>query len=210
MDFAALEASPTPAPPGTEVAKSHPVARLAVTSAVVALLSLVAGCEASLDESLDGKPCDSLGHCVAGYSCNADDVCVLAGTDEPAPVACKTGETACGKTCVVLATNPANCGACGTTCAAPAGMTAVCIKGSCETKCPSNLPTCLPSVPTPTPTPKPPATPATPTCKPAETLCDKLCVDLENDPKHCGACSNECEKGGCKAGKCEKEEEEEP
>ena len=192
-----------PATAGTEVAKSHYVAHLAVASAVAALLSLVAACEASLDESLEGKPCDSLGHCVVGYTCNADDICVLDGTDEPPLLTCKTGQTACGKTCVVLATNPANCGACGTTCAAPPGMTAVCIKGTCQTKCPSNLPACLPSPTSPAETPAPPATP---TCKAAETLCDNLCVDLKTNTKHCGACSNECEKGGCRMGKCEKEE----
>jgi hypothetical protein len=42
-------------------------------------------------------------------------------------------------------------------------------------------------------------------CPMGRTLCGDACVDTKSDPAHCGSCEKACQKGGCKAGVCEKE-----
>ena len=41
------------------------------------------------------------------------------------------------------------------------------------------------------------------TCPEDYTACGNICVDADNDPRHCGACNNACEAGAlCLAGSC--------
>ncbi|MCC7023665.1 MAG: hypothetical protein IT338_12625 [Thermomicrobiales bacterium] len=49
----------------------------------------------------------------AGEECGIDQTC---SGRTPPPGPCPTGQTQCGTACVDLATNPSNCGACGTVC----------------------------------------------------------------------------------------------
>jgi Stigma-specific protein, Stig1 len=54
------------------------------------------------------------------------------------------------------------------------------------------------------PTPPPAARPAAPSCAAPLKMCGMSCVDLDNDPKHCGKCATKCDdKKSCVSGKCE-------
>jgi hypothetical protein len=39
-------------------------------------------------------------------------------------------------------------------------------------------------------------------CPPAQSDCDGVCVDLTNDPAHCGMCTRSCATGMCMESKC--------
>ncbi len=123
--------------------------------------------------------------------------------------------SACGSTCVDLAADPANCGACGNVCEAGAS----CSAGRCRTSCAEPAPTdcgtgCVDVARDPL------------NCGACGTACDEgsvcsqascqsqcsgayadrcgqACVDLRSDPAHCGACGHAC-KGGefCSGGEC--------
>lgn len=41
-----------------------------------------------------------------------------------------------------------------------------------------------------------------PLCDPPLVACNGQCVDLNNDPMHCGACNNQCPSGICQSGQC--------
>jgi hypothetical protein len=92
----------------------------------------------------DGPTCD----CAPGYRhLEADDICrdtecdLLCVPGNPSDAGaedaeagdggCPTGETSCSAVCVVLATDPAHCGACGAACA-PAHANGACVAGVCE------------------------------------------------------------------------------
>jgi hypothetical protein len=85
--------------------------------------------------------------------------------------------TRCGNACVDLETSVANCGGCGSPCAAPANAMPTCSQGACGF-----------------------------VCKPGYARCGNECVNLAKDAHHCGDCDNVCSKGGCKGGRCEKED----
>ncbi|MGH7270082.1 MAG: hypothetical protein ACREJ3_06585, partial [Polyangiaceae bacterium] len=100
--------------------------------------------------------------------------------------------SACGSSCVELATDPNNCGACGTHCTFGQQCTAgvcgsecpgseVCTSGACVAVCPSGTMECTS-----------PGSNATGTC-----------TSIQNDPNNCGACGAVCPQGqGCDKGTC--------
>ena len=55
--------------------------------------------------------------------------------DGPASSGCPTGQRSCKGVCLDETRDPANCGGCGTTCAAPTSATPVCIDGACDFVC---------------------------------------------------------------------------
>lgn len=96
--------------------------------------------------------------------------------------ACPSGQRACGAVCTNTSYDPANCGACGTTCAD--GQ--VCSSGKCSSTCQPGLLFCTPQ----------------------GALDDggakaSRCVDAQSDEKNCGACNKACAAGElCAAGVC--------
>jgi hypothetical protein len=100
----------------------------------------------------------------------------LSGTGGTA--ACQNPLVLCGPSCVDLATDNSNCGACGKVCSAPNG-TPACVNGQCRF-----------------------------TCAAGYADCNALSVDgcetsLTSDPNNCGACGNLCATGTtCVAAAC--------
>jgi hypothetical protein len=43
-------------------------------------------------------------------------------------------------------------------------------------------------------------------CQSGTVRCGDDCANLSKDAEHCGSCDHSCAKGGCKNGKCEKEQ----
>ena len=82
---------------------------------------------------------------------------------------------AVAEVCAILATDNANCGACGRRCAP--GQ--VCSEGTCRTSCAVTLATC------------------------STASGDPTCADLTRDPQNCGSCGHACASGeACVAGAC--------
>jgi hypothetical protein len=85
----------------------------------------------------------------------------------------------CARSCVDSKTDPANCGKCGMTCAAPANAAPVCRDGACGFE-----------------------------CNPGLTRCGDVCVDAQTDLVHCGKCGVACPPTAarshavCAAGSC--------
>jgi hypothetical protein len=98
------------------------------------------------------------------------------GTGAGSATACAAGLTRCGDTCVDLASDLNNCGACGSAC--ESGLVAVaCRNGLCERA----------------------------SCPAGQEFCGAVdgCRDLTTDPDHCGACGNACGDAFCVSGVCE-------
>jgi len=96
------------------------------------------------------------------------------GADAPAEASSCLRGTDCGGACVQLATDGANCGSCGTTCAAGE----VCSAGRCEISCAAPLAVC------------------------GEGAAAR-CADLRSDPSSCGSCGTACADGQlCAGGAC--------
>jgi len=133
---------------------------------------LLAGCPSG--HSLrDVGVMDAGAPCLA--SCPPNTVCFNGACVDPCAAA---GEQRCDGGCVALASDRANCGACGFSCAE--GET--CVTGSCQATplCPAALRLC-----------------------PAPTGDGGLCADLRNDPMNCGSCGRSCAPGfACIAGMC--------
>src|SRR5450432_2764253 len=92
---------------------------------------LLMACQSSLSTSLDGRPCDALGRCASGYTCDAtSNLCV-----HPGAGSCHEGETVCGTKCAVLSTDAANCGGCDAQCTAPDHGQPVCLQSRCNFAC---------------------------------------------------------------------------
>ncbi len=138
--------------------------------------------------------CGVVQECITGKDCPVKYTCQNGTCIAQADPCAATGGTSCGSACVDLRTNNDHCGACATKC----GIGSNCQNGQCKavTKpCQSNAecPTgqvcqngqCQAS------------------CQAGQTLCGSLCVDLQTNNDHCGACGQKCGIGaGCKAGSC--------
>jgi hypothetical protein len=117
---------------------------------------------------------------------------------------CSSDLALCGGSCTALATDPANCGACGHSCAAGES----CYGGACF--CPSGFNTCgsacadLASDPancgacgaacagSEVCTTSGPNTTCAATCASGQTACGRACVDLTTHRQNCGACGRTC------------------
>jgi hypothetical protein len=137
---------------------------------------------------------------------------LLACTKE---LTCPQGETPCHGTCVALAHDAANCGACGHTC----GGLAVCAAGSCgcapgtaacggacvdlrtdpshcgacDTTCGGATALCASGA----------STACVATCPAGQLACGGACVDQQSDRFNCGGCGLACAQGqACRGGAC--------
>ena len=100
---------------------------------------------------------------------------------------CGAGEARCGIVCVSLATNPSHCGACGRGCAS--GQS--CTGGVCVGAMDASMDTA------------PPPTDDGVVCTGGLVNCGGFCLNVSNDPSHCGRCSNVCAAGQtCSGGVC--------
>jgi hypothetical protein len=100
---------------------------------------------------------------------------------------CAAGEACCAGKCSNLQEDENNCGACGTARACAAGST--CCTGMCVNTMQDD--TSCGACGTP--------------CATGQSCCAGKCTDTKNDPKHCGTCTNECTTGsqpGCCGGSC--------
>ncbi len=140
---------------------------------VLGLSALVAGCPAEMTEVDAASTFDAPSEVDAGSD---------ASVDAPLPSdasGCPTGQTRCGATCVDLTSTVANCGACGTVCAAPTGGAPTCTAGGCGVMCNSGRTAC-------------------------GTGAATTCPDVMTDPANCGACGNACPDAQlCVAGRCQ-------
>ncbi|MBI5532129.1 MAG: hypothetical protein HY898_05420 [Deltaproteobacteria bacterium] len=135
-----------------------------------------------------------------------------APSDTPGDADCGLGQTDCGGSCVSLASDPANCGACGHACAS----TDICSGGTCVLNCVGGLSPCSGVCVDLQADPWNCGTCGTTCiggtvcisgtclCPPGQTSCGGVCVNLANDGANCGACSKLCTGGTiCVAGTCE-------
>ncbi len=101
------------------------------------------------------------------------DVCG-AGTSAVACCPAATPNCCNNQTCVSLASDVHNCGACGKVCQAPPNGTATCVGGVCGFACNAGF-----------------------------TLCNGACVNEQTDVHNCGACGKVCPQGAsCTGGAC--------
>lgn len=96
-------------------------------------------------------------------------------------ICCGTDQTPCGGYCADLASDPDNCGACGSLCAAPGpNEYGTCLFGQCEYGCYEGA-----------------------------VYCGDICTFLDSDQANCGSCGNACDQAGpneyaiCISGQCE-------
>jgi hypothetical protein len=150
---------------------------------------------------------------------------------EGASLDCVGGTVACGPSCVELASDPANCGACGVSC----GVDGVCVNATCTKVGGGETPPDAESPPeaqdasdsgigsgpgVPDGGPADSAVLASPDggvdsaveagpvpdagpCAPGQTLCLQRCVDVSTDSNNCGACGAACAaRQACALGVC--------
>ena len=135
-----------------------------------------------------------------------------AGADATGP-SCGSGSMLCGSSCVALATDNANCGACGKACKAGE----VCSQGACATTCGGGTSQCGSTCNDTQVDPNNCGACGTKcvagqvcssgkcvaTCASNEQLCGSSCVDEQTDNVNCGGCGTICGSGtACSAGKC--------
>jgi hypothetical protein len=174
-------------------------------------LSVWLGCGSSLDTSLDNMRCSAQGHCVAGWVCNEDQICVREADrsrtarkhPSPAEDAGDAEEDAAAPSSTLV----------------PAAEAAS--KEPPAREAPRIVqPTAAGAPASPEAPPAEPAAPRTmqPTAAGAsgapapnlcadDALCAGQCVSLQTDPQHCGTCNTRCPAaaGGsavCTAGHC--------
>jgi hypothetical protein len=183
---------------------------------LLAALALSSACSETVTNTLATAPPDAARADAPDATVDVPDAPDVPDTpDVPdAPdVACPMGLTRCGEECVDLATNAAQCGACGTACAAgetcaagacqiecPLGQTpceGVCQSlatdinncGACGNGCPLGL-SCVEGS-------------CALLCLPGRTNCGGRCVDAMASNDHCGGCERPCATGTrCMAGAC--------
>lgn len=126
--------------------------------------------------------------------------------------ACDAGQMDCGAGCVDITANPNRCGECTNRCDA----TQFCTASTCEcrpglvagnnrtcTDPNSNPAACGGGAPCGQPTPLCQNGGCVATCTNPDTQCGQSCVDLQNDPLHCGGCDRVCENNQvCVQGEC--------
>ena len=126
----------------------------------------------------DPANCGACGHsCAAGESCNGGacscDATACSGASWEGK---RSAGTVCDNACVDLASDPANCGACGNACAA--GLVCTTSDGgstSCASACAGT----------------------------GQAVCGHACVNLQTHRWNCGACGRSCgSKECCVAGRC--------
>ena len=124
---------------------------------------------------------------------------------------CSVGQLLCGVACVDLGQDPANCGACGTACAA--GQ--VCSVGRCAASCAAGLVTCGQSCVDLTSDAAncsgcgkacgagQECSAGVCACSVGQVACGATCADVGSDPANCGTCGKACATGQvCSAGAC--------
>lgn len=138
--------------------------------------------------------------------------------------ACASDQTRCGERCVSLTSDPANCGACGTTCATGANATPACGAGRCGLLCATgfadcdgdamngcetdtrssaaNCGRCGNTCPAPSGMSASCSAGACMACPGGQTACGARCVDLQSDRANCGACGTGCGPLACMSGAC--------
>lgn len=98
------------------------------------------------DGSYDGPRGDGGSESSVGIDANATDA-------EASTPSCDAGQSVCTGRCIVTQSDPLNCGACGRTCSAGSGATAICQMGSCSSVCRAGFEqvgdTCEPVIPRP-------------------------------------------------------------
>jgi hypothetical protein len=151
----------------------------------------------------------------AGNASDAGDAGDVAMPTEggDGPPTCPTGKEPCGRACVDLASDSANCGACGNACMTDHfchGATCVtCADGnrtSCSGVCadlssdPANCGACAKACANGQVCS---SGGCVETCTAAKNACGASCVDLTSDPQNCGECGHSCAAGqSCSAGAC--------
>ncbi len=146
------------------------------------------------------RACRADSDCAAGQRCTAG-VCTASS-------GCGMGLTACSGACVSLASDPRNCGACGSSCAAGRSCVAgVCTSSSADagvdagadaspmcradSDCASGQ-RCTAGMCT-----------TSGGCPAGTTACGGACVNLASDARNCGACGSSCAAGqACVMGAC--------
>ncbi len=136
----------------------------------------IPGCEAAdldFDFDVDQSDFGVFQRCYSGAGNPADPNCDVPCAQGPCD--CPCDQTDCDGTCVDTATDEANCGACGNTCAA--GLT--CQNGTCSGTCPGP-------------------------CFGGQLCCDGACREVGLNPSHCGGCFIQCGPGqNCAGGVCQ-------
>jgi len=147
----------------------------AVVCATAAVGACAKGGADDNDENDASSPDASSSDATIGKDASTADVIL------PTEAGCPSPTTQCGNVCANTETDPNHCGTCTTVCStADAGdpgdagvIVAVCNAGTCGIECDGGL-----------------------------TQCNEQCFDEQNDPNHCGGCTNACDGGPCNAGTC--------
>jgi hypothetical protein len=177
------------------------------------------------DHACCGGTCCETFRCCGGVCCAGSQSC---DTTQGTCVACPAGTIYCGAFCTDLATDPYNCGTCGTTC----GPMELCTGGACTPVCDPGLTYCngfcvdtasnvshcggcdLPCATgqvcqggkcgtADTPLPTDPGALELTCAAQNLTDCGGFCADLQFDPNHCGVCGKACgEDFICVSGQC--------
>jgi hypothetical protein len=99
-------------------------------------------------------------------------------TPDGGNMGCPEGQATCGGVCIDVSADPANCGACGSVCAASEN----CYGGVCLAPAPSSDQVCAAQ---------------------GLSACGGVCTNTLNDNANCGVCGNSCPLGGyCEGGAC--------
>lgn len=126
-------------------------------------------------------------------------------TSQTNPITCAGVATPCGNTCVVTASDPANCGACGQAC----DLGQVCVEGACGSACPEAQVDCDGTCVSPESDPEHCGASGdcrganagwrcgvgelcvdaacSATCPDGQIACGGFCISPATDRKHCGA-----------------------